>query len=492
MDYQTTLNKTKETWSTYRECLLKYGPNNYTTVDAREHFEQKLLDLIPLYVDNCFRENKPFYIQDVAREISSEEQCGRTAIVHYMNRCMTQTKCEHKSASSYELLLESGAWEQFDGEPLERAQIDGTNVLRSKRFKNVIFSYRVEGNDVSWIPRLAEPNRKTSEMAGIFLASASPSISNKSSKKLGIVDRIRISRKPYEIVYIEKHIIPLFTCIFNVPTGFFKYGIKKRKTTYSEPCYLKLDINSPMVGSYCQSVLGVFEIINAIPRKRKPCILTKDDTRSLLRAFIDCNGRFYKYAITLIGDEFFLNMANERAEEIGIKTSRIKPLFDKKYKLKFEKKEGNQAVFKINERQAPVGRRVYLRSGDHYEKIGTVIAHIKGERWRIEKRPDKIIVEVPQNFEPRGEFYQESKHIMYLIGGKKVVEKIIEEIQPKNPIKLLQFLNEEMKIFDTHSLELQELVYDVWDGDLNRLKEKLKKEVLSNRKPIILTGIEID
>ena len=492
MDYQVTLNKTKENWSIYRECLLKYGPNNYTTVDAREHFEQKLLDLIPLYVDNCFRENKPFYIQDVAREISSEEQCARTAIVHYMNRCMAQAKCEHKMASSYELLLESGAWEQFNGEPLERAQIDGIKVLRSKRFKNVIFSYRVEGNDVSWIPRLSEPNEKTSEMAGIILASASAGISNKSSKKLGIFDRIRISRKPYEIVYIEKHIIPLFACIFNVPIGFFKYSIKKRKTIYSEPHYLKLDISSPMVGSYCQSVLGLFEIINAIPRKRKPYILTKADTMSLLRAFIDCNGRFYKYAITLTGDEFILNMAKECAEEIGIKTSRIKPIFNKKYKLKFEKKEGNQAVFKINERQAPVGRRVYLRSGDHYEKIGTVIDHIKGKRWRIEKRPDKIIVEVPQNFEPRGEIYQEIKHIIYLTGGKKVVENVIEYIQPKNPTKLLQFLNEEMKILDTHNPELQELVHDVWDGDLNRLKEKLKKEVLSNRKSIITTGVEMD
>ena len=475
MDYQTTLYETKEYWSIYRECLLKYGPNNYTTVDAREHFEQKLLDLIPLYVDNCLRANKPFYIQYVAREISSEEQPGRNAIVHYMNRSMIQTKCKHRIASSYELLLESGAWDQFNGEPLERAQINGIKVLRSKRFKDVIFSYKVAGNDVSWIPKLAEPNEKTSEMAGIILAAASPSISNEGSKELGIVDRIQISRKPFEIVYIEKHVIPLFSDIFNVPTGFFKYVIEKRKTIYSEPHRLQLNINSQMVGSYCQNVLGIFEVIDSVPRKRKPCIRTKDDAISLLRALIDCNGGIKIYAITLLGDEFILNIAKECTKEIGIKTSKITPRFCKMYKLRHEKTEGNKAICKINERQAPVGRRVYEKLANHYKEIGIITEHIKGENWEIEKRPDKIVVEVPKNFEPHGELYQETKHLLYITGGKEAVEKVIEDIQLKNPNKLLQFLGKEMKIPDIRRRELQELVYDSWNGDLDKLKEELKR-----------------
>jgi len=268
MDYQTALNETKESWSLYIESMLEHGPNNYTTVDAREYFERILLDLIPLYVNKCLKENKPFYIQSgVAREIFSEEQSVRNAIVHYMNRCMIQTKCNHRKASNYEILLESGAWDKFNGEPLERAEINGIKVLRSKKFKDVIFSYKAAGSDVSWIPRLTGPNEKTSEVAGIILASATASIACEGSKELGIINKINISRKPYEIGYIEKHVIPLFSGIFNVPNEFFKYGIKKRETKYSEPHHLQLDINSQMVGSYCQNVSGIFEIINAVPKK---------------------------------------------------------------------------------------------------------------------------------------------------------------------------------------------------------------------------------
>ena len=67
---------------------------------------------------------------------------------------------------------------------------------------------------------------------------------------------------------------------------------------------------------------------------------------------------------------------------------------------------------------------------------------------------------------------------MYITGGKKVVAKVIEEIQPKNPNKILQFLNKEMKIPDIHNLELQELVYDIWNGDLDTLRDELIKVIL--------------
>jgi len=75
---------------------------------------------------------------------------------------------------------------------------------------------------------------------------------------------------------------------------------------------------------------------------------------------------------------------------LGIKISKITPRFDKRYKLELEKEniKGNKAVCKINERQAPVGRRVYEKLGKIYKESGIIIEHIRGGNWESERRSD--------------------------------------------------------------------------------------------------------
>ncbi len=459
MSYQDVLRRTKELWNNYT-ASMKCGN---TTRAAGLHRE--LLDFMPRFArEYTALYGRPIKVADMWSEIRPNEFDKRPSPLNSF--------IKDAFGGVYEFLKMSGIWEHFNGEPLERIDINGHRVLRSQRYKQVIFSQQ-GGSDISWVPHLTSEREATYEASCILFFSGYGKQHASIAHDLGTVDSVNIKVKPYEITYLGECVIPLLCGIFGVPDDFFKRGEKTYVDIHGNIHHdAQLQINSAMVGSYFQNIMGVFGIRDKRIVKMLPHPKSNAEIRALIRAATDnitgfrrgCIGYHMSYGDTA------LKTLKEALGNAGFSSSEITPILNEDYRLAIIDRDGKRVLCKTPVKSR-AGKKVLSRRGKNIEEVGEIV-----ERGT---EPCTLLVELFE--EPSGELYQEYRYWMR-IRGREQARAVIEYVKPRNPNKLLRYLKScyidvPIPTVKDHQERLQEFVYKYWKGDVDDLASRLKEFV---------------
>lgn len=441
MTYKEVLEITRESIYTYKENVKTLGRHIEATKDSKREITTNLLKLTRAFYEEY---GLPIGISYFLEEIGPKCR-GVLQDVYYDN-----------IGNLHDLLKKSGVWKKHGGETLKRTELNGEKVLVSERYPNVIFRDNYAKADVALIPKLNALGNHSAELSAVLFLAGYGTQDTEGAKKLGIIDYIAVKLKPYEYVYGKCHLTHLFSSLFSLPEERISYNedASMRKGKYYNPNYTsQLQIQSWMIGSYFQNVECVFSLKENEQKKNLPVLNTLGRKKSFIRGVADCRGNITNNQILFLGGEDFLSFVQDNMEDLGFETSEIKPYMRKTHKLiKF--REDDKKIFCTADIQSPIGSKVYekLRRGDSAE-IGIIVDHIRKEKYERCGIPDFVVVELFRL--PIADIFQVNRYSFHLKGGVEEITEFMEEIRPRNPVKMMEFMRG-LKIEVTHPNILDE------------------------------------
>ena len=456
-EYENLLTTTIGAWKMFRDAVGYNGSSSCSSLAKEE--KRFLLSKLEEFAETYKSRHNHITGRGFSREIDSS---------HYRN---LERVIRNVYGSFFDFIVESGIW---DGEPLIEKTILNPNgprkVLVSERYPDVIFSRTGNDSDISWFPRLPDPYSKdTAEIAGILLTSSQPNIPIDSKDSLAIPATINLKVQFPEVIYLTKYVMPLLSNAFHVHPDFFNFwGIKTEKGPYSEYTLSQYGIQSQMMGSYFQNLIGIYEVRNGFVRKRPPKLQL--DKEGLVKGILNTAAMVNKENIELMGKKFLLELFKEST---NLECSGPRPRLQ--YPLT-EVMKTNDKFYAVqhpmHSRGYKIGTEVFIKNG---ELVGKIVDVVKGESWERDYIPERLIIELYEDIDLSQELFPVTHYSLSVKGGQKTVRRTVEEYF-NNPYRILRYLKRLKKIPEHFSEKgyIQEFVFSNWKNDIDTLVDELK------------------
>jgi len=272
-------------------------------------------------------------------------------------------------------------WKKKGGSPIKIKIGKQKDFYVFEHFPEVYLSATGVKPDVAFFPRVISPdNEMVGELTAIILFKGNGQIIKKKGK---FVNQINVVGRE-ELVFQVRELI---SKIFGVSKEFSKvYSLKSSKKKK------RISVNSLMIGTYFQNLIGIFEVEEGSVFLRAPYEIGLNFKKGFVKGVIEWKGRKVSQKILKIRTswrrkialEIFRKYTLELEDELKIKTSRISPVLKNQMKILITKNSfgSERKIIGKTESMIPAGKWAKIFSRDKSE-VG-VVAEIQREGLEIE------------------------------------------------------------------------------------------------------------